>query len=189
MIPISVSSQSSPVLSKNIAPVWFSGVPQAFGNSPYLVPILKAPAESFSGELPTQGGSAESLFEAADKGGEGLWAGSSLGVVTGFQTASGGRITWLGGVDLLTDELFQKELPEYVLSLPTLRFCNSYGLLYSGSKPGNAEFARQVAAWTFQENLILRVDKVEHHLVNATEPKEQYTINDNIVCGGHLTWV
>ncbi|EAU81990.1 dolichyl-diphosphooligosaccharide-protein glycosyltransferase [Coprinopsis cinerea okayama7 len=168
LIPISVPAKSSPVLSKPIAPVWFSGVPQSLGLNPFIVPILKAPAESFAGELPSQGGSAEALVEATEKGGEGLWAGSSLGVVTGFQTANGGRITWLGGADMLTDELFQKQLPD-------------------GSKPGNADFAREVTAWTFQESLVLRIDKVEHHLVNATEPKEQYTINDNIEFAAYIS--
>ncbi|TFK25753.1 dolichyl-diphosphooligosaccharide-protein glycosyltransferase [Coprinopsis marcescibilis] len=168
LIPISVPDKSSPVLTKHIAPVWFSGIPQALGNSPLIVPILKAPAESFAGELLTQGGSAESLVDAADKGGEGLWAGSSLGVVTGFQTASGGRITWLGGADMLTDELFQKSLPD-------------------GSKPGNADLARDITAWTFQEELVLRIDQVNHHIVNTTISKELYTINDNIVFSADIS--
>lgn len=48
-------------------------------------------------------------------------------------------------------------------------------------KSGNAQFSRDVAAWTFQESLVLRIDKTEHHRVNATEPLEQYTINDQLV--------
>lgn len=38
-----------------------------------------------------------------------------------------------------------------------------------------------MVAWTFQENLVLRIDKVEHHKLNATEPSEQYTVNDRLV--------
>ena len=55
-----------------------------------------------------------------------------------------------------------------------------------GVKSGNSQFAREVAAWTFQESQVLRIDRVEHHLVNTTEPKEQYTNNDNIVSSSNL---
>lgn len=51
----------------------------------------------------------------------------------------------------------------------------------SGDKSGNAQFARDVAAWTFQEKLVLRIDSTTHHLVNETSPRELYTINENIV--------
>jgi len=121
---------------------------------------LHAPPESFAAEV--DGGSADSLVDSAEKGGEGLWAGSQLSVVTGFQTLNGARITWLGGVDILSDEFAQKEVSK-------------------GVKSGNAQFARDVAAWTFQESLVLRIDKTEHHLVNATEPSELYTTNDELV--------
>ena len=50
-----------------------------------------------------------------------------------------------------------------------------------GDKSGNAQFARDIAAWTFQENLVFRIDSTSHHLVNETEPREYYTINENIV--------
>lgn len=48
-------------------------------------------------------------------------------------------------------------------------------------KSGNEQFSRDIAAWTFQESLVLRIDKTEHHRVNATEPLEQYTTNDQLV--------
>jgi hypothetical protein len=40
---------------------------------------------------------------------------------------------------------------------------------------------RDIAAWTHQENLVLRVDNTTHHLSNETVPREKYPINDNIV--------
>ena len=49
VIPVNVPS-TSPLLSPNTAPVWFSGVPFALGNNPLLVPILNAPAESFAAD-------------------------------------------------------------------------------------------------------------------------------------------
>ena len=53
--------------------------------------------------------------------------------------------------------------------------------LFSGEKSGNEQFARDIAAWTFQETLVLRVDSTTHHLINETVPREKYTINENIV--------
>ena len=115
LIPIKPTQyDATNILSKNLPPIYFSGVPQAYTNNPLLVPILHAPAESFAAEV--DGGSADALVDSAEKGGEGLWAGSSLGVVTGFQSTSGGRVTWLGGVDVLSDELANKEVQKYALS-------------------------------------------------------------------------
>ena len=48
-------------------------------------------------------------------------------------------------------------------------------------KSGNEQFSRDIAAWTFQESLVLRIDKTEHHRVNTTEALEQYTTNDQLV--------
>jgi oligosaccharyltransferase complex subunit beta len=53
--------------------------------------------------------------------------------------------------------------------------------LFRGVKSGNAQLARDIVAWAFQENLVLRIDNVEHHKVNATGPSEQYTVNDQLV--------
>ena len=115
LIPIKPTKyDATNILSKNLSPVYFSGVPQAYTNNPLLVPILHAPAESFAAEV--DGGSADALVDSAEKGGEGLWAGSSLAVVTGFQSTSGGRVTWLGGVEVLSDELANKEVAKYVFS-------------------------------------------------------------------------
>ena len=50
-----------------------------------------------------------------------------------------------------------------------------------GVKSGNREFTRDVAAWTFQESNVLRIDSVEHSRVNETLPGETYTINDQVV--------
>ncbi|KAK0185906.1 oligosaccharyl transferase beta subunit [Armillaria mellea] len=156
-IPIAVPQ--SPLLTPNTPPVWFSGIPFARGNNPLIVPILNAPEESFTADSDS---SADTLADAAEKGGEGIWAGSQLGVVSGFQALSGARVTWVGGVDLFTDKFANKEISK-------------------GVKSGNTQFARDVAAWTFQESLVLRIEDADHHIANTTISKEQYTINDLIV--------
>jgi oligosaccharyltransferase complex subunit beta len=112
VIPVSVPSDSL-ILTPDLPPVWFSGVPHSMGNNPLLVPILRAPAESFASEV--DGSTADALVDAAERGGEGLWAGSSLGLVTGFQTLNGARVTWVGSVDMFNDEYAQKEISKYVI--------------------------------------------------------------------------
>ncbi|KAF5317930.1 hypothetical protein D9619_012211 [Psilocybe cf. subviscida] len=166
VVPITLTNQdASQILEQtskaNSPTVFFSGIPQSLGNNPLLVPILHAPAESFASEI--DGGTADSLVDATEKGGEGLWAGSSLGVVTGFQTLNNARVTWLGGVELLTDEYAQKEVSP-------------------GVKSANAQLAKDIAAWTFQESLVLRIDKTEHRRVNSTNDGtfELYTNNDQL---------
>lgn len=74
-----------------------------------LFPILHAPAESFASDSSEDTG-ADTLVDAAEKGGEGLWAGSSLAVVSGFQTRDGSRATWVGGVELFSNAFAKKEL-------------------------------------------------------------------------------
>ncbi|PBK83755.1 hypothetical protein ARMGADRAFT_1037734 [Armillaria gallica] len=157
VIPIAVSE--SPLLAPNTLPVWFSGIPFACGNNPLIVPILNAPEEGFAADSDS---STDTLADAAKKGDEGLWAGSQLGVVSSFQALSGARVTWVGGVDLFTDKFANKEISK-------------------GVKSGNTQFACDVAAWTFQKSLVLRIEDGDHHIADTTISKEQYTINDPII--------
>lgn len=108
IVPVGV--KSGLILSRNLtSPVWFSGVPHALGTSPLLVPILRAPAESFAAEVEVGGGGgADALVDAAEKTGEGLWAGGQMGLVTGFQALSGARVAWVGGGDVFGDEYARK---------------------------------------------------------------------------------
>lgn len=69
-----------------------------------LVPILLAPPESVATDTETDKSGADVLVDAAEKGGEGLWAGKELNVVTGFQARSGARVVFTGGVSLFSDE-------------------------------------------------------------------------------------
>ena len=107
---IPIDAQPNVIVGSDLSPVWFSGIPAALGNNPLLFPILRAPTESFATDATDDSG-AESILEAADRGGEGLWAGSSLSLVTGFQTRNGARATWVGGVELFSDEFAEKNTP------------------------------------------------------------------------------
>jgi len=112
VIPVNVPS-THPLLTPDTPPVWFSGIPFAHGNNPLLIPILHAPSESFASDTDSDGG-ADVVFDNADRGGEGLWAGSSLGIVTGFQTRDNARVTWVGGIELFSDDYANKPLPSCV---------------------------------------------------------------------------
>ncbi|KAI0028193.1 Dolichyl-diphosphooligosaccharide-protein glycosyltransferase subunit [Vararia minispora EC-137] len=166
IIPIAVPP--SPLFSNKKANlVWFSGVPHALSNSPLLVPVLRAPAESFATDTESDAG-ADAILEATERGGEGLWAGSQLGVVTGFQTKRNTRVMWAGGVELFSDAFAKKEVA-------------------AGVKSGNEDLARDIAAWTFQETMVLRLDSTTHHLINETAPREHYTINEQITFEAHVS--
>ena len=104
---IPITPQPNTLVGSDLPPVWFSGIPAALGNNPLLFPILRAPAESFASDATVDSG-ADSVLEAADRGGEGLWAGSSSSLVTGFQTRDGARATWVGGVELFSDDFAKK---------------------------------------------------------------------------------
>lgn len=146
-----------PILSSNIPPVLFSGTPHAFSPNPFIVPILRAPPEAFAAESNSDA-DADSLVDASEKGGEGLWAGSSLGLVTGFQTRTGARALWAGGVEVFSDKYAEVE----------------------GS--GNGQFVQDIAKWTFKESNVLRIDQTAHKHAssNSTEPPSQYTVKDMI---------
>lgn len=107
---IPINPQPNVIVGSDLSPIWFSGIPAALGNNPLLFPILRAPTEGFATDATDDSG-AESVLEAADRGGEGLWAGSSLSLVTGFQTRNGARATWVGGVELFSDEFAKKNTP------------------------------------------------------------------------------
>ncbi|KAF9654064.1 dolichyl-diphosphooligosaccharide-protein glycosyltransferase [Thelephora ganbajun] len=164
---IPIIPQPNILVGSDLPPVWFSGIPVALGNNPLLFPILRAPAESLASDATADSG-ADSVLEAVDRSGEGLWAGSSLSLVTGFQTRNGARATWVGGVEPFSDDFAKKNMP-------------------SGKKPGNARFCNDVAAWTFQEKLVLRIDAVSHHKLGGSETPEIYTTNDQIVYTAHIS--
>ncbi|KAG1856671.1 Dolichyl-diphosphooligosaccharide--protein glycosyltransferase subunit WBP1 [Suillus subalutaceus] len=141
-IPVTVSS-SSPILTPGIPPVCFAADPTSDTDS-------------------------DALVTASEKGGEGLWAGSQMGLVTGFQTNVNSRVVFAGGVKMFSDEYAGKELP-------------------SGELPGNALFVADVAAWVFQDKMKLRIDGVDHHRVGESGAPEMYTTSDEIVYTAHIS--
>ncbi len=91
--------------------VVFKGIPAAYTPNPALFPILNAPPESYASDsdFSTDKG-ADAIAASAEKGGEGLWAGSSLGVVSGFIARNGARAVFAGGVELFSNEFAQLKI-------------------------------------------------------------------------------
>ncbi|EJD06283.1 Dolichyl-diphosphooligosaccharide-protein glycosyltransferase [Fomitiporia mediterranea MF3/22] len=151
--------KNHPILSSDIPPVLFDGAPHALGLNPLVVPILRAPPESFATDTDSDNG-ADAVVDSADKGGEGLWAGSQLGLVTGFQTRTGnGRAVFAGGISLFSNTFTKKK--DY----------------------GNARFVQDIAKWVFQETNVLRIDEAFHRHAGANETAglpDQYTVNDQV---------
>ena len=181
-VPISVPSSKSthapsafPILSPETEgkEILFAGIPFAFtttSTNPQLVPILHAPAQSFATDT-TADGEADVLVDAAERGGEGLWAGAGLAVLAGFQTRLGARVVWSGGVDMFGDEFAGVG----VGAKKKAKGANG------GSENGNTLLALDVAAWAFQERGMLRIEGVSHHRVGETQARETYTTNDVVV--------
>ncbi|KAK0227886.1 Oligosaccharyltransferase 48 kDa subunit beta-domain-containing protein [Armillaria fumosa] len=95
-IPISVTQ--SPLLTPNTPPVWFSDIPFACGNNPFVVPmILNAPEESFAADSVS---SADTLADAAEK------------------TLSSARVTWVGDVNFFNDKKISNLFCDHFLIQP-----------------------------------------------------------------------
>ena len=61
--------------------------------------------------------------------------------------------------------------------------CPPDAFISSGRLSGNAQFAKDVSAWAFQESLQLRVDSAIHYRqddVSKTQ-RDRYTVNDQLV--------
>lgn len=161
-----IEPRSHPALPHtNKLPIWFEGPAHALGTNPRLVPLLHAPSESFAADSENDKG-ADALVDAADRGGEGLWAGSALSVATGFQALSGARALWVGGTRIFSNDFARKD------------------------GAGNKAFAQDVASWVFQENLVLRIDRVTHHLASKAENEtlpEMYTTNDEVTFTAYIS--
>ena len=99
-------------------------------------------------------------------------------LVSRHSTAQGlpGSVVWIFSVM----SLHKKKSPSNAVSLIFQQVSDSY-FFCRGVKSGNEQFSRDITAWTFQESLVLRIDRTEHHRVNATESLEQYTTNDQLV--------
>lgn len=132
-------------------------VGHALGASQLLTPILRAPATAYSynPKEQTESVDPEELFAV----------GPQLALVSAFEARNSARVTVVGSAEMLQDQWLDAKVARV------------------GSKKvnvANKEFAKKIAAWTFQELGVLRVNGIEHRLVgdNETNPGIYRVKND-----------
>ncbi|KAM0296189.1 hypothetical protein ACHAPM_010445 [Fusarium culmorum] len=139
----------------------FLSVPHALGhrlgNGELITPVLRAPPTAYIYNPKDQNKTIETddLFAA----------GTQVNLVTFFQARNSARITVIGSAEMLQDKTFDTKVAR------------------QGGKPqfpANREFVTNVAAWTFQELGVLRVNSIEHRLdgSNETNPAGYRVKND-----------
>lgn len=83
--------------------------------------------------------------------------GQRSSLVTAFQAKNGARVVWSGSLDLFSDEMMNEQ-------------------------SGNEAFVRDVSSWVFQEEGVLRIDQVGHAKVGEMEARDEYRVEDELVC-------
>jgi oligosaccharyltransferase complex subunit beta len=129
-------------------------VGQSLGTTSALIaPILRAPKTAITYNP------AEDDPEAAD---DGFATGSQLSLISAMQARNSARFTVLGSIEMLQDKWFNAKVKTK-----------------NGQSTGtaNREFAQQLTEWAFKEVGVLRVDNVEHHLVQAGDASKSLSSN------------
>lgn len=161
----SSGAPSQVVGSKAITPdAAAHGGPVLYRGIAHTVPDLFPLATTVLAGAPTSYSSDPSTtFEVELDGTHGpALAGQDAKLVTAFQTLTGSRTMWTGSLDMFSDDFFQVS--------PA-----------GGQKVANEALAKDLTAWTFQEEGVLRVDAVRHHAVGEHAQKEQYRIRQELV--------
>lgn len=147
------------------------GVGQTLGNtSPLLTPIIRGPRTAYCYNPKDDVEGVEDPFAV----------GQQLSLVTTMQARNSARFTVIGSAELLEDTWFDAKVKR------------SVGLDGAGKdtkevKTINQAFAKEVTGWTFNEIGVLKVGKIEHHLIedgvksNITNPKI-YRVKNDVVC-------
>jgi len=133
-------------------------VGHTLGAGELLTPILRAPSTAYSYNPKEQ-------TDAVDP--DDLFAvGQQLALASAFQARNSARVTVLGSAEMLQDKWLDAKVA-----------------LEGGSKVStkNAEFAKTLTGWTFQELGVLRVDEIEHRLKDSNETNpEIYRIKNEV---------
>jgi oligosaccharyltransferase complex subunit beta len=123
-------------------------VGQVLGNtSPLLQSALKAPKTAYIyNHKESESEALEDVFAT----------GEQISLVTAFQARNSARFTVLGSAEALEDKYFTASV-----QLP--------GSGQKSTKTGNRDFARKLAAWTFKEVGVLKVNNIQHRLIEGTQ--------------------
>lgn len=131
-------------------------VGQSLGsNSALVAPILRASKTAITYNPQ------EDDPEAAADGG--FATGSQIALISAMQARNSARFTVLGSIEMLQDTWFNAKVK---------------GSDGNSKSTANRDFAQQLTEWAFKEVGVLRVDNIEHHLVedgDASKPPSNTT--------------
>jgi oligosaccharyltransferase complex subunit beta len=137
-----IKAYFSPEDDKEAVLAYPHGMGHALGPSTLLTPVLRAPRTAYLYDPKEQADKIEhdELFAS----------GTQLGLVSVFQARNSGRVAVVGAVEMLADEWFDADV-ETVEG--------------KTSRTWNREFAKRLSGWTFHEIGVLRVNSVDHYLM------------------------
>jgi oligosaccharyltransferase complex subunit beta len=147
---LSVPAATTNNVVKTSKPVLYHGIAHAAArDQPLVLPLLRGLETTYSADPNSKG-------TGIDEEGPYV-AGTSTGLVTGFQARNGARILWSGSTDLFSDELWRRD-------------------------SGNEEFVREVSDWVFGLRGVVRTVEARHERVGGPRRKGEYRVKDELVC-------
>ncbi|KAI1296642.1 Dolichyl-diphosphooligosaccharide--protein glycosyltransferase 48 kDa subunit [Halotydeus destructor] len=142
---------------KKINPILYRGIGIVSNQeNPLILDLLAASTTAYSGNPEKKD------TETADA------AKKSPLLITSLQARNNARVVFTGSLDLFSDALFKSQVQK------------STGA-EKGKVSGNEALAVALSKWVFGEEGVLRVGKVEHHLVGARKSPDYYTIMEDVV--------
>lgn len=133
----------------NSSTVYFKGIGHKYDtNSPLMVPVLTGLRTGYS---------QSSKAKSKSKDPAAPLSGSSLGLVTAFQTRNNARVVFSGSTSIFSDKLVRQ------------------------TASSNKQFAAEILQWGLQEKSVLKKVSHSHYLESTGDKPEHYRINDKIV--------
>ncbi|KAJ2454711.1 oligosaccharyl transferase glycoprotein complex, beta subunit [Coemansia sp. RSA 2336] len=150
LVPSSHYANASAVLGGFLAastapPVYFEGIGHRYKESPLLIPLLTAPRSAYSS--PTE---------------DTILSGTSLGLVSVFQTRTNARVAFSGSTSLFSNRLLRKK------------------------GAANRQFVSELSQWVLQEKAVLRASPLRHALASGGRP-DHYRVSSDVVFEIDLT--
>ncbi len=94
--------------------------------------------------------------------------GKSTLLIAGLQARNNARVVFSGSIDFFSNKLFAVSVQK----------ATQGSTEYKSS--GNRQLASALTQWVFREKGVLRVGKVNHHLVGESKPPPAYTVEDQV---------
>lgn len=85
-------------------------------------------------------------------------------LIAGLQARNNARVIFSGSMEFFSDDYFTAQVSRNGKTEPT----------------GNAELAKAMSLWCFQERGVLKIESTNHHLVGELSPPEFYTIREMV---------